>query len=569
MDRTYTKDRLRKPSEANSSPPKKARTSTAKSKPTGAGKGTGYGSGYGASYGAGSISATCTCPACTAKKTAQATNKAAAAANSTINALASADSTGAALASPAAANAVAASAIAAFAVKEEETYDEYDDWDPEDYYDEFGEYPPPKPAKPVNPTAQASSSAAAEKKLNEDTIFASVLRMLNKVLPHPDSETAGMADFMPHGLLVPLIQTSTLPELLADLLRNDSVQDWVVREDLYFALLQMLGSLVEGETTLGIIFARRRAKLYSEGIGAWLHGKGNIAWEHSGGDSAASTSSPLTSAKGKGKKRKADEVAPPAAAPTGPPVLHEPVESLLRKLMTQATAFRRAARNGDAHVETANDTLLISLCGEIEATGERVTHVRGVWMAQQDDAGAAPAGSTSNDATETPKRNTRGKGKGKGKEKEQEQGTVWSDDDYAKACRKLAYEQVQLSVDPTPPNTGPTYPTHSYEKELRDSAKSQRTQGGFMHLAKELAVLSTNLPPGIWLRADEERIDCLKALIAGPEDTPYYGGLFEFDIFIPLNYPASPPKVLLRTTASKRVRFNPNLCVTFHPTRTP
>lgn len=31
-----------------------------------------------------------------------------------------------------------------------------------------------------------------------------------------------------------------------------------------------------------------------------------------------------------------------------------------------------------------------------------------------------------------------------------------------------------------------------------------------MHLVKELAVLSTSLPEGIWLRVDEARIDAIK-----------------------------------------------------------
>jgi ubiquitin-protein ligase len=55
-----------------------------------------------------------------------------------------------------------------------------------------------------------------------------------------------------------------------------------------------------------------------------------------------------------------------------------------------------------------------------------------------------------------------------------------------------------------------------------------------MSLARELAILSTSLPPGVFLRADEERIDVVKALMAGPADSPYAYGLFEFDIFFPL-----------------------------------
>lgn len=48
-------------------------------------------------------------------------------------------------------------------------------------------------------------------------------------------------------------------------------------------------------------------------------------------------------------------------------------------------------------------------------------------------------------------------------------------------------------------------------------------------------------------------------MIAGPEGTPYSDGLFEFDVFLPLQYPNTPPLMTLRTTAGGRVRFNPNL----------
>jgi len=48
-------------------------------------------------------------------------------------------------------------------------------------------------------------------------------------------------------------------------------------------------------------------------------------------------------------------------------------------------------------------------------------------------------------------------------------------------------------------------------------------------------------------------------MIAGPEGTPYSGGLFEFDCFMPLDYPHKPPLMHLRTTGGGTVRFNPNL----------
>ena len=42
-------------------------------------------------------------------------------------------------------------------------------------------------------------------------------------------------------------------------------------------------------------------------------------------------------------------------------------------------------------------------------------------------------------------------------------------------------------------------------------------------------------------------------------DTPYTGGMFEFDIYFPPGYPRCPPKVKFRTTGAGSIRFNPNL----------
>ena len=54
--------------------------------------------------------------------------------------------------------------------------------------------------------------------------------------------------------------------------------------------------------------------------------------------------------------------------------------------------------------------------------------------------------------------------------------------------------------------------------------------------------------------------DMLKgyALIIGPEDTPYFGGNYFFELKYPYDYPHSPPKVTYCTNGDN-VRFNPNL----------
>lgn len=71
-------------------------------------------------------------------------------------------------------------------------------------------------------------------------------------------------------------------------------------------------------------------------------------------------------------------------------------------------------------------------------------------------------------------------------------------------------------------------------------------------IASEMSSLAASLPvehsASIFLRCDEARMDVLKALVIGPEGTPYANGCFEFDILLSPDYPNSPPSVLLVTT---------------------
>ena len=79
---------------------------------------------------------------------------------------------------------------------------------------------------------------------------------------------------------------------------------------------------------------------------------------------------------------------------------------------------------------------------------------------------------------------------------------------------------------------------------------------------QEISSYKTSLPveygSGIYVRAMEGRFDLLRALIIGPEDTPYTNGCFFFDIFLK-NYPSEPPLLQFLTTGGGKVTFNPNL----------
>lgn len=94
------------------------------------------------------------------------------------------------------------------------------------------------------------------------------------------------------------------------------------------------------------------------------------------------------------------------------------------------------------------------------------------------------------------------------------------------------------------------------------SSNAQSTKLNMKTLFQELSSFGTALPveygSSIFVRAVESRLDLLRVLIIGPEDTPYANGCFLFDVFLN-DYPQKPPKVQFLTTGGGRVRFNPNL----------
>ncbi|PWA99767.1 ubiquitin-conjugating enzyme/RWD-like protein [Artemisia annua] len=72
----------------------------------------------------------------------------------------------------------------------------------------------------------------------------------------------------------------------------------------------------------------------------------------------------------------------------------------------------------------------------------------------------------------------------------------------------------------------------------------------------EWKILEKDLPGTIFVRAYEQRMDLLRAVIIGPAGTPYHDGLFVFDIHFPPTYPSVPP---LAHYHAGGLRINPNL----------
>ncbi|KIM46212.1 hypothetical protein M413DRAFT_16929 [Hebeloma cylindrosporum] len=129
---------------------------------------------------------------------------------------------------------------------------------------------------------------------------------------------------------------------------------------------------------------------------------------------------------------------------------------------------------------------------------------------------------------------------------------------YLDWATRVRFEYCDLTIPGTADDADSTpHYKFFYDNEARMLANSDIPKRS-LAIAKELAILTTNLPvswgSSIFLRVDETRVDVIKALITGPEGTPYL-----FDIFLGPSYNQSPPSVKYITTNGGKYRFNPNL----------
>jgi hypothetical protein len=85
----------------------------------------------------------------------------------------------------------------------------------------------------------------------------------------------------------------------------------------------------------------------------------------------------------------------------------------------------------------------------------------------------------------------------------------------------------QLKIPQTLDWSSAILETHYFKRDAQQIRNS--LPGRQPKLVRQITEL-TNLPEGIFVRAMEARPDVLKALIVGPKDTPYEGGLFEYEI---------------------------------------
>mmetsp|Transcript_10698 Transcript_10698/g.17507 ORF Transcript_10698/g.17507 Transcript_10698/m.17507 type:complete len:152 (+) Transcript_10698:79-534(+) len=66
-------------------------------------------------------------------------------------------------------------------------------------------------------------------------------------------------------------------------------------------------------------------------------------------------------------------------------------------------------------------------------------------------------------------------------------------------------------------------------------------------IIKETQRLLTEAPPGIIACPDQSNLRFFHVLIDGPQTSPFEGGKFKLELFLPEEYPMAPPKVRFLT----------------------
>lgn len=111
---------------------------------------------------------------------------------------------------------------------------------------------------------------------------------------------------------------------------------------------------------------------------------------------------------------------------------------------------------------------------------------------------------------------------------------VAPDTSQASECEKdeNIAEETQNSLADTPPlehfqilDSAPS--SHKFHLTVFHPTNAQNF---FKTVHREHNLLRTSLPPGVWVRSFEDRLDLLSVMIEGPKKTPYEDGLFLFDI---------------------------------------
>lgn len=345
-----------------------------------------------------------------------------------------------------------------------------------------------------------------------------------------------------------VVSRSTLETVIYRLLRNDSLIDIInSRSKVYMALFDLMETMARDNlfvltlntsnpynvTMRGVAVAKSPLDAPVQDAAAASPGKGGKQGGRQGG---------------KGSKRKAE----PAEESLEVTVVEElnaeaeeeeksrtSMMQLMSGLQKQGRILGRTQAGKSTAVDPPGlvprvDAVTGALSKAIKALPFHLSAKDAITLdEEEDDSGAGAAG-------------------GEGAVVSEEEAKKQREAEYVEAMKPIQFRVISMD-----------YYTHAFKSEILSSSSASTKKDRMRRISQEISTLSTSLPlhydSSIFLRVDESRPDVIRALLIGPEGTPYANGCFIFDIFLPPAYPEVSPKVVLTTTGGGKVRFNPNL----------
>ncbi|EFX02387.1 ubiquitin-conjugating enzyme [Grosmannia clavigera kw1407] len=368
-----------------------------------------------------------------------------------------------------------------------------------------------------SPSAFGSAQIRASV-MAEDYKYQTYYLLLYRLLPrsnkgvHLDDPSPACATLLRH-----ILCRSPLLAKASEYLRNTSIEDITKRHGLYSALWQFLDAICD-QPSLAVVVTQPRT-LFSEAE-QLPHACFPVL------EATTTMSASTESGKDKEKERESSE---PLAV-----LLHR-IAELCRFVLQQSTYHSSEYLTGDG-IKT------LGICRELAALSDRYSAVESQYLQNPQSSVGGNAQQTAGEQRRPTRTSSRTRKANELAEEKRraEQMTAWhrehclSDTEDAKVIGNNYFEPLTKSIQTSP-------------------------KGRMKRLINDVNILRSSLPEGIYVRHASSRLDVMKAMIVGPRGTPYENGLFEFDIFCPINFPHSPPHMRLKTTGQGQVRFNPNL----------
>jgi len=262
------------------------------------------------------------------------------------------------------------------------------------------------------------------------------------------------------------------------LLRNDSLTDWVQRSDAYHAMIVLLRRMVDCELTVECLIQQRWEKSKSCGLEEWMWDDGEIIWQMERDEHGSSVFA------------------------RDPPLFDN-----FRRLTKQCEAFLAGASQmmmtgEDGDDDSAEEIVqATSICGDITAARDDIERAM-VALGRLSSTDSSGSNGQLEEPSEIDMPMNKGKGKGRDPIIDMEKA-------YSIECERLAFRHVDTLSGGGRHGFGLDYGNFNYAGKLKETASATRNPKDRLHLIKELAVMATCLPPGVWVRVDEVRHDAM------------------------------------------------------------